>query len=115
MGSEDEEYSVESDPNKRCAHGQTNRQHDVDPMSLGRRIDEIRDNPRRRFKTWSKEHGLHCRCHRLRCSIGTLRHGDSMGNIAALVFWQAGRENIIRRESGSYMRSQGPSWLVRRV
>ena len=79
MRSEDEEYSVESDPNERCAHSQTDRQRNVNPVSLRRRIDEIRDDPGWRLKTWSKEHGLCCRCHRLRCNIGTLRHSDSNG------------------------------------
>lgn len=88
MRFENKKHRIQSDPNERCAHGQTNRQHHVDPVSLRRWINEIGDDAGWRLQARPIEHRLCCRCHRLRCGIGILRHGDCMGDIAALV--QAG-------------------------
>ena len=85
MRLEDEEYSVESYQDERCANSQTDWQHHIDPVGLRGRIDKIGNNAWWRFQARPKEHGLCRRCHRLRCRIRTLRHGDCMGKIAALV------------------------------
>lgn len=85
MRLENKEHRIQSDPDERCAHGQTNRQHHVDPVSLRRWINEIRNDAWRRLQARPIEHRLCCRCHRLRRRIGILRHGDCMGNNAALV------------------------------
>ena len=107
MRSENDKHSVQSYPNKRCAHSQTDGQHNVNPVSLRWRINEIGNDPWWRFQTGSKEHCLCCRCHRLRCRVGILRHSDRMGDIEALVFSQADRK-LGRRDSHSYMRFKRP-------
>ena len=76
MGLENEECSTQSYPNKRCGHGQTYWQRDVEPATLGGWINEIGDDPWWRLQAWPEEQSLCCRCHRLCCRIG---HGEVSG------------------------------------
>ena len=79
---ENDEYRVQPYPYEWSADGQTYWQCDVHPMSLGWWIDEVGNHSRRRLQAWPTEHCLCCRCHRFCCSI---RHPDSLGDIAALL------------------------------
>ena len=80
MRFENEEDSIESYPDEGCAQSQTDWKRHVDPVSLGRRINEIRDDPRWRLQARPTEHRL---CHRCRVILG---HNEVMDAIAALLF-----------------------------
>ena len=84
MRFENEEDSIESYPDERCAQSQTDWKRNVDPVSLGRRVNEIRDDPWGRLQARSTEHRL---CHRCRVILG---HSEAMDVIAALLFRRAG-------------------------
>ena len=100
MRPENEECGIESYPDERCAHGQTDRQRHVHPVSLRRRINEIRDDPWRRFKARPPEHRL---CHR--CRI-ILRHIERVGDIAALLVGRGGITAIHICDSNDRARSR---------